>query len=746
MKQGAELLRSGGERGSLLVFFCFLLILIFAAVAFSIDSTRLISAAQEKQNTAGFVALAIVERYSTAIREANAPFSPEVHLPAFRSAVERGVEIGQQNAVTSRFVEKQLLRTADLLGADNLNSGGRLGEVQSGRWFDQIPLGLQCDNFGGLDDFNPQNRCPCGGVPCFARCRNELGCRAVETAQGGEQGVDGRSEIKREPPNAFRVLLRTASERGGGIPLLFARVLGQLESAVERQATAVIIPRHLVVLQDLSRSVAVDSHLYFQKTGIVSTASSERQPSQFAFRCEGNATGGASPNCLVATDANDLEPPFQPPVLIDLENNPRRVWNAMRSGDCRSGGPITRQCYRAINDSQGSLLVDRRVLGGGDDNGGVFGRDDVPQPYTTMLLAANQVLSTFREEQQVGDRVSLLGVGRDTGERRTLVLAEPRESDEQFNKMLRLTTPTAETLLERVQNRFFPGADGEYFDLPVGLSRAREALQRDPFYSSSQKHVFLITSGLTNCQRLEPRVGPPTEGVPQCSDSVADHLGSWKEAYDELLAGKEAGKFEGDGIALHVIQVGASTAPHTVAIRMPGETRCMRPDEVLDFGFSPVLPTAPSEAQAAFNAIGSGKGEPYFEVARALSTATRLTRGMYLPIRTSTQRCSVIPPTSCPPTAPRGFWSALDKACAVHPGPQSGQKSTEEVNLKGIDLATVIEVPQAAYDSQGRILCDPLCRDSNNRRDGEGPAQQLKRDVQAFLRTLPLSLVEESSR
>jgi hypothetical protein len=355
------------------------------------------------------------------------------------------------------------------------------------------------------------------------------------------------------------------------------------------------------------------------------------------------------------------------------------------------------------------------------------------------------VLQTFSKHRTAGDLVGLIGIGRGIGTDSVFTrtgryqpFVEPREDDIDFQKMLRLTSPRPDTLAERGAEKFFPGADGEYLDLPLGLAHAYDMLARDKFFQSSQNFVFLVTGGLTNCQRVNPNEPPPPLGTPQCTAGYGDHTVSYEEILDEQIQGTGRRTFQGDDVRLNVILAGNNAAPHTIVIRQPGTDRCMDPEEMRLAGYPAVLSSDAASEAAAFNGIGSGANfQNYLGAAWRLSSAAQATGGLFLPLRTNSQRCSAISFARCPPVEPQGFSESIQKACALSNPPAGG--SLDQAVVKGPQFAAANPpVPPAAYDGAGRIYCDPLCRD----RGGNAPLQ-MSDDLEEYFSPSSLSLVDD---
>jgi len=224
------------------------MVVVVAFVALAIDGFRIFSASTEKLATSDLAALAALEAFYSPSIVNSAYLPPATVSPAqrFGAAKQRAEEVAQQNLLTSRYGEPQML-TGELLSTTP-TGGDSPGYIESGAWW----TAADCQN------------CVCGAPPCFEICPNGQCSVGIATS--------------------MRVRLRTKDS--APVENVFAKVFNAPASAVasggvaasNEPSTARVTPRHVMVLVDVGRGAQIDNTAVSERSGSADVVNGVPQP------------------------------------------------------------------------------------------------------------------------------------------------------------------------------------------------------------------------------------------------------------------------------------------------------------------------------------------------------------------------------------------------------------------------------------------------------------------------------------
>jgi len=564
-------LRSTPESGAFLVLAALVLAVLFGFIALAIDSARTYTSMSEKISTADSIALAALDTYLN--REPQLP-ALQLDRHTFKWDKVKKEVVTYYNSNQSTFAESQTITEA------SINAKGSGVSVTPGRWWIEKPA--NCTISG----------CPCNISaplyrPCFQTCSAATGC--VDPSNSGGDIFATAMEV------------RLSTEGQDGIKTTFAGILGVNKVDVEGKSysattgsVSFALPQIGVLLFDLSRGITIDNYLPFERKPLpTQPAWAARREYSFPLSSDpasGCSATGVASSCRSSCPVSNLP---DASYLNEYRNTP----------PTGVAGNYSDSIYDQYKCYSGNLngALQRHLVATGP------GSLD-PEPYNSMLQAANAYLRQFKTQGRAGDRLMLLGF--DQFDIPELHFPQANGGAPVF---LSPTDPGLDELILMTSNRdeaakrmFFPRAYSK-LDLAEALRTAASQLLTAYPSTKVDLYINLFTNGLSLCGSRNPP-SPPSNFKAACAsltdpsaslDVRTENLRKQLTSLDEAVVDLGESILRPNGIKVNVITgnisatmpIGTSaTQTHTALLGHWKESRCATDLEIRQWKYLNVIP------------------------------------------------------------------------------------------------------------------------------------------------------------
>lgn len=709
------------ESGAFLVLAALVLAVLFGFIAIAIDTARNLTSMSEKISTADSIALASLDAYLN--QEPNPVPASQLARHTFKWGRVQNQVVTFYNSNQASFADSQTISAASI---NATNSGV---SVKPGRWWIEKPS--TCTISG----------CPCNIAgplfrPCFQECSAATGC--VDPSGAGGDIFATAMEVK------------LSTEGQGGIKTMFAGILGVNKVNVEGvsySATAgsvsFALPQIGVLLFDLSRAMTIDNYLPFERKPVQTdpawAAWAARREYSFPLSSDpasGCSAAGNASTCLSGCPISNIP---DATYLDEYRNNP----------PTGVAGNYTNTIYNQYACYSGNLngTLQRHLVATGPGS-------LPPEPYSSLLRAANFYLTQFKTQGRAGDKLMLLGFDQfDIPE-----LHFP-QANAGVPVFLSPTDPVLDQLIlmtssreEAAKRMFFPRA---YSQLNLAQALRTAANQILAVYPSTRVDLYinLFTNGLSFCGSRNPP-SPSTFTAPCASltDPSAsalvrtENLRKQLTSLDEAVVEVAENFLKPNGIKVNVITgnmsstmpIGSSlTQPHTALLGHWTANRRATDLEIRQFKYINVLPypddaalpaaqTFTNRMVAEFSNIGRTTASPlantnllsgppalpvappasnafqnivrYVQPSRYLYSIAATTLGNYVPLR---RECLVTT-------------NAIANGLCTNPSNRlGGGAPTTTTRIAATRARAYKPLPAGGpgtneIDGEGRMLCEPI--------------------------------------
>jgi hypothetical protein len=664
------------NQGAVIILFALILFVLLGFVALGLDITKVVVARDEKKYSADYLALAALKQYNEVeptlaqLNSCNTNNNPAQcrlltrHQAKYLSARSRVSFIGGLNKAvfgeldgTSRTqVKSDGSDLADI--SDMSNSASAV--ISPGRWWTQKPT-----NCTGSD---PQiASCPCGRTtfPCFQTCNVESGCINPDDSNTSPLAA------------AIKVSLKNKGEEG--VKTVFGTFVGRSSMQVSSHslggsngAIAAMFPKYSLILVDLGREVVIDDDFLPQEFRPGMPKDNARK--EYAYKLTGAPTGGcnaAANTCGAACSIDTLS--GAAPGYADTYN------------DLIAAQQSFYYCFSPKNNGSTEYhLVNQ--------NPNLF-----PQPFSSFMSAANQILLGVQSSGNAVDKIALIGIDDTYIPEREIAFTTRGTAD--FNRMVSITGDRKIA----AENFFFPRA-GAVSSLPTALRTAitklKDQIERDGrSFSNVDASIYLFTNGLTSCTDT-PKLCRGYAGSQANSNQKKDyfqlHSDSWKEVFDEIVKNELKPK----NIKINVFTSGKKTFTHQMLVKSAATNGCssdleLRQNQLASF----YSDTNANDYAARFLDLGmksSAETLPYDYSTHSLFSLAAMTNGSYMPLL---PKCS--PNFKAASGTNYNDANALCQAKGVTTSP-SGSNIFQRVHSVAVrDLS----IPTTVLDANGRLFC-----------------------------------------
>lgn len=695
--------RSCFEKGSAIGFVVIVLAILILGIAFVVDMGVIVETKSQQRRSAEVVAAGALEAYLLSAQP----------LPADKldDAVIRAQAISGENiGLQKNFLENTAAAHTLVDNLDTVTSyEGSNGSIIPGMWYKEDP---GCATDPMLDD-----PCPCQSGAWVEPCFREMNVSSDPST-----------------PNAMRVILK--QQQGNPLRTLFARAFGYTNTTTEDTATVAAVKKHTMFIPDVSRSSHIETHVPMAFGNPVTNCSLFSQTpqaiSEYAYNFAGSMPAACPGYCSTRNNCHfeggDRNTEY------DLMWNYNQLYEHSligflytRANDLCNPSPQSERnqhyydefrCHGlSFNDGFSARTEDFLIDGFCQDGVGVCPPlYDGPEPLNSMFHAIYSGMNLVTEADKAGFQAVDGSARIDV---RRLPLSKNNAPDfVNLRNALNVEAPSLVNLQGRLDRGLFPIDPG--LNLPQVLDDAYNELAADPDFEVAENSVVVFTDGVTTCEL--------TGSYTSCSQDFPSFSKSMEETINIIRT-----KYIPSGVKLHVIHVGRNAEPHSLVRRGIGlsNNKCMSQEEAYEHGVSYTAPCPSSICpnpdgcicDAASNQTDldqlfadSQQNTDPFILPSMLFEVVSESGGLWFPIR---------PP--CNPAA-SGYSTISSAQCEAGELEEEFDALCEAAATEG----DIINIP-GATDGNGRLTCDPRCR---NQRD------QIVAAIEEILRKKPYAVVE----
>lgn len=486
-----------------------------------------------------------------------------------------------------------------------------------------------------------------------------------------KRGTDGQPTFDPqpnldEPVNAFRII--------GNIPLgsksPFSFLLGSPLPSLYIDFTSAAVPRRGCVLVDISDSTIRDTHIFKSPAQQISSpetgfgSSFAFLPTQSIVDAETGTSAVYNPGVTYS-----IYEPMLAPLRSNYTTRPGTItvtpevfatqhyWDDYKlvtmyqdadyggvcssfpDGKCPhpdnslfgSGDPEALPVDLSIGDRNLSYYIDKFPNSGlpvNDYNG--------PQPLSDIFRSLNAFVKIFKDRAVGGDRLCMIFYDDSMFWSRVL---KPSNEWDYLLSITDIDDKSSGAWEKIMKLGLFPGAIpthkinlGGLWELPQSdtanaLRLAETLLAHDQSDVVTADFIVMIGDGLTNCYT-------DWTNTRQCLPDYEYHVNGIAEMREFVVE-----RYLPRGVPLHVVLMGDSVGPHTLAIEDATQSggACMDDEQARTSGQDFVRGLDESEREDAFN--HKSKDNPYFQINEDLYELAAVTGGIWAPIRPKAPSC-----------------------------------------------------------------------------------------------------------
>ncbi len=637
------------ERGVILVLTAMILFGFFVVAALALDLSQMSANVEQGTQTAKFAALSALQGYSTA----SSDLSRDDRLSA---ALQQANLVSGQNLLMTMGGKA----TGDTVSMtkDPVTSGDAPTLI-AGKYYSEAPE-LYCVN-------------PCTGSetpPCFVPLSEvKTSCEPPGATLDSVQ------------PNSFRMVGKYFSN----LQTIFSRILGSSVYSVSVDVISAFAPRRGMFLVDISSSTFRQTHWYAK--------TAPEYPSFYSYYGGLYGSSGSDPvydtgpggwttlnprrsdyPAVPAGAPNVNDPKY---TTLHYRSDYATVYTGTQPAAPSPYNGLTPSRIRALSDADFNSNPDYAeyhpnpvpqgtpypsgINYSADQQPGIYEVDTYrdahytgPEPFQSIFKGLDSAVDAFRERAVTGDRLGIVFFDHVLSWPRVINLSSDFDYIKRFTD-LSVTNDPDRGLQLILKHGIFPHRDSMSNVMAAANEALRQFNETQNTGASSVDFMVYFGDGLMNCVSDASIF---CYGDPQCvSAACSETYGHYSAAVEEfrdfalytLLPRK---------ISFSAILVGSHVGPHTLAVSAKG--RCITDTEArnlkLEFTRGQIADfETPAQWEAAYDNMS--EAAPFYEATDDIYHLTRITGGVFGPVRPFSNNPALYNPTCTTVDPPRVMYS-----------------------------------------------------------------------------------------
>ncbi len=650
--------RRGEERGVILLITALIIFAFFMVAALALDFSQMSANVEQGTQTAKFAALTALQAYSTSSKDL--------------SRSERLTQaLAQANSVTGQNL---------LMTMGGKATGDTISMTQADVAPGNVPILIAGKYYSEAPESYCSNPCTSGdSPPCFVPLNGvKLSCEPPGTTSGSVQ------------PNSFRMLGRYYSD----LRTIFARLMGSNKYSVAVDVISAFTPRRGMFLVDISLSTYRQTHWY--------TKTSPEYPSYYSYYLAADngssntfydSGGGSwptlSPNraqypALPAGAPGTGAPEFQtlhyqsdyavvysgaPPgaapspytgktasmmqMVTDADYNSNPDYSKHHPNPVPQETPYPPGVDYSASQHAGTFRVDtfRNSSYGG------------PEPFMTIFSGLNGAVDAFKERAVTGDRLGIVFFDHVLTWPRVISLTSDFDYIKKFTDVSVTNDPNRGLQLV-LKHGIFPHKGSMSNLLAASNEAMRQFNENQTAGTSSVDFMVYFGDGLVNCVQNPAAL---CIGQPGCTaEACTEGYNHYRRAMNELRHFALYTLFP-RRISMNVVLVGSHVGPHTLALG-DSHGNCMTYTDArnAELEFTQGLNFASGDQSAWSNAYENmSAAAPFYEAVEDMYRISRITGGIFGPIRPYSNSPSLYAPSCTDTNPPRIMYSHYSSTADV---------------------------------------------------------------------------------